>query len=271
MLGLFVFLYLLSNLGIGLWASRRIHSTRDFVLAGRNLPLGLAISATFATWFGSESIMGAPAEFLKKGLLGIIEEPFGAALCLLLIGLFYARKFYRMNIITFCDFFRIRFGRKAELLSAILIIPSYFSWIAAQLIAMGIVLKIVLGWEMLPCIILSSTVVITYTVWGGMWSISITDFFQTIMIIAGLVIVATLMYTRLDNIEQLTSRMPDDFFNFFPQNTLHGHLHYIAAWITIGLGSIPQQDVFQRVCRPGLKKLRFSRLLSLPFCMYQWH
>jgi len=255
MLGLFVFLYLLSNLGIGLWASRRIHSTRDFVLAGRNLPLGLAISATFATWFGSESIMGAPAEFLKKGLLGIIEEPFGAALCLLLIGLFYARKFYRMNIITFCDFFRIRFGRKAELLSAILIIPSYFSWIAAQLIAMGIVLKIVLGWEMLPCIILSSTVVITYTVWGGMWSISITDFFQTIMIIAGLVIVATLMYTRLDNIEQLTSRMPDDFFNFFPQNTLHGHLHYIAAWITIGLGSIPQQDVFQRVMSARTEKI----------------
>lgn len=247
MLGFFVFLYLILNLGIGLWASRRIHSTRDFVLAGRNLPLGLAISATFATWFGSESIMGAPAEFLKKGLLGIIEEPFGAALCLLLIGLFYARKFYRMNIITFCDFFRIRFGRRAELLSAILIIPSYFSWIAAQLIAMGIVLKIVLGWEMLPCILLSSTVVITYTVWGGMWSISITDFFQTIMIIVGLVIVAILLYNRLDNPEQLTSQMPADFFNFFPKNTVYDHLHYIAAWITIGLGSIPQQDVFQRV------------------------
>lgn len=265
MLGLAIIGYLAINLGIGLWASGRIHSTRDFVLAGRNLPLGLATSATFATWFGSETIMGAPAEFLKHGILGVIEEPFGAALCLLLIGLFFARKFYRMNIITFCDFFRIRFGRKAELLSAVLIIPSYFSWIAAQLIAMGIVLKIVLGWEMLPCIILSSAVVITYTIWGGMWSISVTDFFQTLMIIAGLLVIALLMYDRLDNMEQVTAKLPDDFFNFYPKNTLNGHLTYIAAWITIGLGSIPQQDVFQRVMSARSEKIAIQSALISSF------
>ncbi len=238
---------MLLNLGIGLWASRRVSTTQDFVLAGRNLPLLLAASATFATWFGSETIMGAPTEFVQHGVLGVIEDPFGASLCLFLVGIFFARRFYQMNIITFCDYYRLRYGRRAELLSAMLIIPSYFSWIAAQLMAMGIVLKIVLGWSLTECILLSSAVVILYTVWGGMWSISITDFLQTILIIVGLSIVAVILYQKTDGLDRITEKLPDGFFRFYPEFTFKGSVEYFAAWITIGLGSIPQQDVFQRV------------------------
>lgn len=239
--------YLFLNLGIGLWASRRVSTTQDFILAGRSLPLVLAASATFATWFGSETIMGAPTEFIQHGVLGIIEDPFGAALCLFLVALFFARRFYKMNIITFCDFFRLRYGPRAELLSAVLIIPSYFSWIAAQLIAMGIVLKVVLGWSLTECILLSSLVVILYTIWGGMWSISITDFLQTIMIIAGLTLVAVTLYQKIGGLDSITRQLPKGFFKFYPDFTFKASVEYFAAWITIGLGSIPQQDVFQRV------------------------
>ena len=247
MLAFTIVAYLLLNLGIGLWASKRISTTADFVLAGRRLPLFLAASVTFATWFGSETIMGAPAEFIEHGVLGVIEDPFGAALCLFLVGIFFARRFYKMNIITFCDFFKIRYGRPAELLSAMLIIPSYFSWIAAQLLAMGIVLKVVLGWSLTECILLSSFVVILYTIWGGMWSISITDFIQTIMIIVGLLIVAIVLYNKVGGFAPLIQDAPKDFFQFYPKFTFKDSLEYFAAWITIGLGSIPQQDVFQRV------------------------
>ncbi|MBU1820162.1 MAG: sodium:solute symporter family protein, partial [Bacteroidetes bacterium] len=163
------------------------------------------------------------------------------------VGLFFARRFYKMNIITFCDFFRIRYGRRAELLSAVMIIPSYFSWIAAQLLAMGIVLKVVLGWSLTECILLSSAVVILYTIWGGMWSISITDFLQTVMIIIGLTIVAVIMYQKTDGLGAITQKLPDGFFRFYPDFTFKASVEYFAAWITIGLGSIPQQDVFQRV------------------------
>lgn len=152
-----------------------------------------------------------------------------------------------MNIITFCDFFRIRFGRPAELLSALLIIPSYFSWIAAQLMAMGIVFKIILGWSLMESILLGSGVVIVYTIWGGMWSISVTDFLQTVMIIVGLLIVAVILYNKVGSFSVLTKDLPPNFFRFYPEFTLHSSLTYFAAWITIGLGSIPQQDVFQRV------------------------
>lgn len=247
MLAFSILAYLLANLGIGLWASRRISTTQDFVLAGRRLPLVLAASATFATWFGSETIMGAPTEFVEHGILGVIEDPFGASLCLLLVGLFFARRFYKMNIMTFCDFFRIRYGRHAELISAILIIPSYFSWIAAQLLAMGIVLKVVLDWSLMTCILGSSVIVVLYTIWGGMWSISITDFVQTIMIIVGLIIVAAVLYEKVGGFTPLIEAAPAGFFKFYPDFTFKASVEYFAAWITIGLGSIPQQDVFQRV------------------------
>lgn len=247
MLGFAIAGYMLVNLGIGLWASRFVKNTKDYVLAGQRLPLTLAASATFATWFGAESILGAPAEFLKHGMTGIVEDPFGAALCLFLVGVFFARRFYRLGILTFCDYFRVRYGRTAEIWSAVLIVPSYISWIAAQLIAMGIVMKAVLGWSMEESVVISTGLVVAYTIWGGMWSVSLTDFFQTILIITGLVVVAYVLYQETGGMEPLVKAVPGNFFNFLPEANAKDWAKYIAAWITIGLGSIPQQDVFQRV------------------------
>ncbi|WP_128545465.1 sodium:solute symporter family protein [Larkinella soli] len=240
-------LYLLSNIAVGAWAARKVTTSQDFVLAGRSLPLVLAASATFATWFGSETIMGAPAIFVEGGLPAIIEEPFGSALCLFLVGAFYARPLYRLGITTFCDYFRIRFGRSAELISALLIIPSYFSWIAAQFVAIGIVLNVVTGLPTFWCIASSATIVMIYTMMGGMWSISITDFFHNLVIIVALIVIAVLLYNRIGGFEAIAARTRPGFFRFLPHPTLKDGVEWMAAWMTIGLGSIPQQDIFQRV------------------------
>lgn len=191
--------------------------------------------------------MGAPAKFIEGGVLSIIEEPFGSALCLFLIGAFFARPFYNQHITTFSDYFRIRFGRSAELLSAVIVIPSYFSWIAAQYIAIGIVLNVVVGLPMAWGIVASATIVMIYTLLGGMWSISITDFLHNLIIILALVVLAFMLWPQVGGVAGIVARMPDHFFQFTPKPSINGWATYLAAWITIGLGSIPQQDVFQRV------------------------
>ncbi|QMW02255.1 sodium:solute symporter family protein [Spirosoma foliorum] len=247
MLLFFISLYLLSNVAVGAWAARRVTTSQDFVLAGRGLPLFLAASVTFATWFGSETIMGAPAIFVEGGFLAVIEEPFGSALCLFLVGAFFARPLYRLNITTFSDYFRIRFGRSAELLSAIIVIPSYFSWIAAQLVAIGIVLSVVTDVPREYCIIASAAIVMIYTLLGGMWSISVTDFFHNLIIILALAVLGVMLWQEVGGWETIEKRTPAGFFRLLPNSTGKDWLAYIAAWITIGLGSIPQQDVFQRV------------------------
>lgn len=244
----FILAYLSINLFVGWWASRKISNTEDFVLAGRGLSLGLSAMVTFATWFGSETMMGAPSEFIEHGIAGVIEEPFGAALCLILVGLFYARTFYRLNILTFCDYFKIRFGATAELVSAVVMIPSYFGWIAAQLIAMGTVLEVIMGWHLQTGIWFSAMLVMSYTLMGGMWSVSVTDFFHNIVLIIGLVILFFVLKEKIGGISPVLHQSPKDFFSFAPRSFSGlGIAQYITAWITVGLGSIPQQDIFQRV------------------------
>lgn len=264
MLLFFISLYLLSNVAVGAWAARRVTTSQDFVLAGRGLPLFLAASVTFATWFGSETIMGAPAMFVEGGFLAVIEEPFGSALCLFLVGAFFARPLYRLNITTFSDYFRIRFGRSAELLSALIVIPSYFSWIAAQLVAIGIVLSVVTNVPREYCIIASAAIVMIYTLLGGMWSISVTDFFHNLIIILALAVLGVMLWQEVGGWETIEKRTPAGFFRFLPNSTGKDWLAYIAAWITIGLGSIPQQDVFQRVMAAKTEKIavRASYLAS---------
>ncbi|MBP6183948.1 MAG: sodium:solute symporter family protein [Saprospiraceae bacterium] len=247
MLLLFIGLYLLLTILLGLWASRKVHTTRDFVVAGRKMPMLIAASALFATWFGSETILGSTSAFLDGGLIAVVEDPFGAALCLMLTGAFFARKLYRLNILTFNDYYRNRYGPKTELVSALFMIPSYFGWIAAQLVAMAIILQSIAGVPFLAGILLCTVVVLTYTVTGGMWSVSITDFVQTIMIIVGLVVLFLSLLSQSGGWQPVAASLPDGFFRFTPASNTHAWAHYLAAWITIGLGSIPQQDIFQRV------------------------
>ncbi len=266
MLTVFVVGYLAVNLVIGWWASRRVKSAADFALAGKQLPLFLASSALFATWFGSETILGASSVFAEKGLIGVIEDPFGAALCLLLVGLFYARPLYRMNILTFNDFYRLRFGRRAEWISAVLMVPSYFGWIAAQLVAMAVVLQVLLGVSFYWGIVLCTAVVVFYTYVGGMWAISVTDFVQALMIVGGLGLFAYTIAQEAGGVTTVIAAAPEGFFRFFPERTLMDWLVYLTAWFTIGLGSIPQQDVFQRVMAAKSEKIAvYSAHLSAFF------
>jgi SSS family transporter len=243
----FVVIYLLIDIGIGLWAARRVRNTNDFVVAGRRLPLIITASALFATWFGSETVMGASAEFVEHGVLGVIEDPFSASLCLLLIGIFFAAPMYRMNVYTFNDYFEQRYSPRVELVSALIMIPSYFGWIAGQLIAMSIILNVIagvpLGWGLWLC----AVIVVFYTCTGGMWAVSITDFIQAIIIIIGMMILAWVMVDKVGGLQKVIDSTPKGFFNFLPPNSWEKWSIYIAAWINIGLGSIPQQDIFQRV------------------------
>lgn len=246
----FIVLYLLGTLAIGWWASRRVKTTADFVVAGKRLPLFMASCALFATWFGSETVMGASAEFVKEdggGLLAVIEDPFGAALCLFLAGLLIARPLYNLNLFTFSDFFRLRFSRAAEVTSAFFMVPSYFSWIAAQIVALSIVLNAVSGLEREWGVLICTSLVLLYTYIGGMWSVTITDFVQTIAIVAGLAALAADLVMQVGGFGQMAAAAPEGFFQFFPEPDSINIIHWVAAWMTIGLGSIPQQDIFQRV------------------------
>jgi solute:Na+ symporter, SSS family len=248
MLLTFIVVYLIITILIGWFASRYVKTASDFAIAGRKMPTYVVASGLFATWFGSETVMGASSEFVENGLLGVIEDPFGAALCLFLVGVFFAKPLYRLNIITFSDYFSLRYNKNAEWVSAIMMIPSYFSWIAAQLVAMAVILQFIAQIPFVWGVLICASVVVFYTFIGGMWSVAITDTIQTAMIIIGLLVLMIELLIEVGGFQNLVKNTPPDFFRMIPkEHTPLSWLNYAVAWITVGWGSIPQQDIFQRV------------------------
>jgi solute:Na+ symporter, SSS family len=225
------------------------------MLAGRSLPILLSTAALFATWFGSETVFGASSQFLEGGLYAVIEDPFGAALCLLLFGRFFARKLYSMNLLTLGDYFKVRYGKRTELMASIFMVPSYFGYIAGQLVALGLILHVVVGLEVWQGIVISSCIVTLYTFVGGMWAISVTDFIQGILIIVGLLVLATTLSVKAGGVWHVLESAPVGTFRFVPEFNWVSVVTYFAAWSVLGLGSIPSQDVFQRVMSSGSERI----------------
>jgi SSS family solute:Na+ symporter len=245
-----VIVYLLITIAIGLYAAKRVKNTADYAIAGRNLPLVMIVTTTFATWFGSETVLGIPAKFVNSGLNGVVEDPFGAGTCLILVGIFFAAKLYKMNLLTISDYYRERFGRSVEIICSLIIMLSYLGWVSAQVTALGLVFNLLSGQAI--SIPLGMTIgvvsILAYTLFGGMWSVAVTDFIQMIILVGGLAILAVFAGDMAGGADKVvTLAMSQDLFKFLPEPTFKDIMFFFAAAITMMLGSIPQQDVFQRV------------------------
>jgi SSS family transporter len=246
----FVLLYLLASVAIGLWAATRVHSARDFAVAGRSLPMYVVVATVFATWFGSETVLGIPARFLEGGLAAVVEDPFGSSACLVLVGLFFAARLYRMDLLTIGDFFRRRYGPTVEMLSALVIVASYLGWVSAQMVALGLVFDAVSGGAVGPeaGILLGAAIVVLYTMFGGMFSVAWTDFAQMVLIVVGLLYIAWVIGGSAGGVGTVVSHAREaGRLRFLPEATARDVLAFVGAAVTMMLGSIPQQDVFQRV------------------------
>ncbi len=252
-----VIAYLFATIAVGLWAAKRVKNTADFAIAGRHLPMFMIITTTFATWFGSEIVLGVPAKFIEGGLRNVVEDPFGAGMCLILVGLFFAGKLYRMTLLTISDYYRKRYGRTIEIICSLIIMLSYLGWVSAQVTALGLVFNLLSqGVVSIPMgMVIGVVSILAYTLFGGMWSVAVTDFVQMIILVVGLLVLAFFASDMAGGagkvIDLATSR---DLFQFWPEPTWHDIIFFFAAAITMMLGSIPQQDVFQRVMSANSEK-----------------
>jgi Na+/proline symporter len=254
----FVIAYWIISVGIGLYAATRVHNTRDFAIAGRHLPFYMVTATVFATWFGSETVLGSPAIFLKDGLHGVVTDPFGASMCLILVGLFFAAPLYRMNLLTIGDFYKKKFGRSVEVLTTIAIVVSYLGWVGAQITALGLVFNVVSDGEVskLAGMWIGSGTILIYTFFGGMWAVAITDFLQMIIIVIGMLFIGHEISGQVGGVAVVVEHAAKaGKFEFWPNFDAKEIIAFAAAWVTMMFGSIPQQDVFQRVQSSKTEKI----------------
>jgi SSS family solute:Na+ symporter len=266
----FVIIYWIISVAIGIYAAKWVHNTKDFAIAGRRLPLYIVTATVFATWFGSETVLGIPATFIKEGFSGVIADPFGSSLCLILVGLFFARPLYKMNLLTIGDYYRKRYSRPVEMLTTLCIVISYLGWVGAQIKALGLVFNVVSDgnitqqWGM----IIGASTVLVYTMLGGMFSVAITDFIQMIIIVLGMLYIGWEVSGLAGGVGTVVAHAASSGkFQLLPAPELKEVLWFLAAWITMMLGSIPQQDVFQRV-QSAKDENTAARSAIIGGCMY---
>jgi len=246
----FVIAYWVTSVAIGLWASLRVHNTKDFAIAGRHLPFYMVTATVFATWFGSETVLGIPATFLNEGLHGVVADPFGSSLCLILVGLFFAAPLYRMNLLTIGDFYKRRYGRGVEVLTTIAIVLSYLGWVGAQITALGLVFNIVSAGAIpqVTGMCIGAATILIYTYFGGMWAVAITDFIQMIIIVLGMLWIGGEIAGQTGGVLNVVQHArAEGKLSFWSEPHFPAVVGFIAAWVTMMFGSMPQQDVFQRV------------------------
>lgn len=246
--------YLIVLYAIGFIAQRRVKNVEDFVLAGRRLPVSLATVTIIATWFGAESLMTTADEVGNEGLRKAMLDPIGIATCLLLAGLFVAGPMWRMGILTVPDFFLKRYGKTAEILSSLIIVPSYFGWVAAQFVALAQLLDVFFGVPKEWGIVAVATLGTGYTLLGGMWTITWTDAIQMTFILLGLILLGHAILVHLGDgsmstgLEVMQTDIPAERWRIAdPPTFWRDTLTAISALAIGALGNLPMQDLMQRI------------------------
>lgn len=248
-----VIAYVVVMFAVSLWARRNITSEEDYLVAGRRLPLWLAWPSLFATWFGAGTLLTAAQEIRDGGLPAAALEPFGAGVCLVLAGLFFAKPLWSMKLLTLSDFYRRRFGPRAELVSAVVMVPGYFGWIAAQFVALAGVLELFFGLDPAVGILLVAVIGTGYTLIGGMWSVTLTDALQVALVLTGLGALGYSVAAHLGDgaplagLSRVLAETPKEKLELVPLESLAVFVPWLAAFSAGALGNLPGQDLTQRI------------------------
>lgn len=268
--------YIALVLIIGGWASRKVRNLVDYIVAGRRLGFWLTFGTILATWFGTGVAVGGASMAYSFGLRGIIMDPIGAGVAILLFGLFFAHILRKLRYVTISDFFRVKYGRAMEAASLIIQVIAYMGWMAALLVTFGTIFQVYTGipWE--QGVLIGTIVTIIYTALGGMWAVTLTDFIQMFLFIIGIVIAVPYVISAAGGWERITTQiqpgnysiLPEPGFGYLGYVGLFGLMFYISSWVVQGLGSLSCQDLVQRAL--SAKDARTSRNASIAAAIGYW-
>lgn len=246
---------------IGWLASRRVKegSASDMILAGRGVPLMLAVMTMTATWVDGGYILGT-AEGAFTSLASAVQGGVGFGLSLILGGIFFAKIMRKRGYTTLIDPFEERFGKKwAAVLSLPALLGEIF-WSAELLVAVGATFAVILNVDITHAILISAAIVTFYTMIGGMWSVAYTDAFQLILIPIGLIVALPFVFQHVGGVGAAWTeyhKIKGEAAVFMPPlsaNSFWNRGGIISWWDTTAmlvLGGIPWNCYFQRVlsCR----------------------
>ena len=249
-------LYVVGMIGMGVYFSKQIKTDDDYYLGGRSLGPSLATFSIFATWFGAETCIGTAGAVYRHGLASIHADPIGYTVCLLVMGLFFAKVLWRKKITTIPDLFRMRFSPTAEKMAALLLIPSSVIWAGAQVRALGQIIQATTEFSPIAAVTVAACVVIIYTMYGGMMADAYADLIQGIAIIVGLLILVVTLMIELGGPVAALSSIPVEKLSMKGGDMAGlSFLGKLELWMVPILGSVMTQELVSRVAGSRSEKV----------------
>ena len=231
-----VVFYLLMMLFIGWYSSKKITSNTDFMVAGRRLGPFLMAGTLAATEIGGGSSLGVVQQ-------GMQNHGISAAWYIITMGFafviltFLAPKFRAATVKTVPEYFRRRYGKSAGLITAIIMLLPLIGLTAGQFIASSVILSTMLGISYKTAVIIVAVVVTIYSIMGGLWSVTLTDFIQVFLIIIGMIIAVPFAMRLAGGWGNVVANVPAETFNMFkgysPMAVISLTIMYVATF-TVG-------------------------------------
>ncbi len=240
----FIAVYVVIQIAIGLWFARGTKSDTEYYIAGGRLGFLPITLSLFATWFGAETILGSSAAVAEGGLAGARAEPFGYALCLVLMAFLVAGPIRNHRYVTIADFFADRFGKHAEFVTAIVLVVISVIWAGAQLLAIAAILETTLGLPGLVTLFAAAGVVIFYSMFAGLIGDVVTDVIQGVLLMAGVIMLFFVVAHQFGGVVAMVASIePEQLRLIAPGETLFSRAD---AWAIPVVGSLVTQEIITR-------------------------
>ena len=231
-----VVIYLLIMLFIGWYSSKKITSNTDFMVAGRRLGPFLMAGTLAATEIGGGSSLGVVQQ-------GMESHGISAAWYIITMGFafviltFLAPKFRAATVKTVPKYFRRRYGKSAGLITAVIMLLPLIGATASQFIASSVILSTMLGIDYKIAVLIVAVVVTLYSIMGGLWSVTLTDFVQVFLIVIGMIIAVPFAMNTAGGWDSIVANVPAETFDMFkgysPMAVISLTIMYVATF-TVG-------------------------------------
>lgn len=272
----FLGIYMVVIIALGIFYSNRVEECDDLCIAGRKLSFVFMVPSVIATWICAGAMMGAAGYALLYGMQGIIFDPWAPALCMVLIGIFFAYRMRKGRYTTITDFFNSRYNKLSGTLYTIIQILSAVGWLGGQLVALGIIVYLTTGFSMGTAIVIATVVIIIVTAFGGLWALSRVDTIGFILIIIGLLILLPAALGQVGGLGELFAtgenwaELPtwsmkieaEEDGGYLWYTGILAVLLYISAWASLSLGDVPSQVLMQRALAAKDEKTAVAGFLT---------
>lgn len=240
---LVMLLYFSVLIFVGILGARRAKTSEDYIVAGRNLGFTMYLACLAAVILGGASTIGTTKLGYQLGLSGVWLV-FMLGMGIVVLGIFLAKKISGLKVLTVSEMLQSRFNRETRLISALVAAIYAMMVTVTQVIGMGTILNVLLGWDMTVSMIVGGGIVLFYTILGGMWSVTMTDIVQFVIMTIGIFfIMLPMSLSKAGGWSNLAAKVPANYFDF----TNVGLETIIQYFLLFCLGMVVAQDIWQRI------------------------